>query len=234
MPKLTTGKPLPFQSKHDELLHHGSVLVTDELLIDLGLHHANYNITATIVNRISRPLLAPRKSCEVLRSTTIPGAFSLQVAAPLNNDANLVAAIADYVTIAALPAYTQAGAGAGATLTANANGILTVDGVDTVLGDLILVKDGADPEDNGLYEVTTEGTGGVAFILTRQTDHDTDAEVTSGDWLVIASGLTQAGRAAAITTLGAIIVDTTGIIWELFDWTDIQVEFIAIASDGVS
>ncbi len=121
----------------------------------------------------------------------------------------------DLATAAALPAYTQAGAGAGATLTADAVGVLTVDGVATVLNDLILVKDGAADADNGSYKVTTEGTAGVAFILTRVTDHDSDAEVTSGDFVSVTGGggTANEGKTFQITTTGAITVDTTGVTW---------------------
>jgi hypothetical protein len=117
------------------------------------------------------------------------------------------------ITDAALPAYTQAGAGAGATLTADAVGILTVDGVATVLNDRILVKDGAAGSDNGIYTVTTEGTGGVAFVLTRAADHDTDAEVTSGDFVSASVGTANAGLWFQISTLDPIVVDTTAVTW---------------------
>ena len=72
-------------------------------------------------------------------------------------------------TTGPLPANTAAGTGVGKTLTMNAVGILSVDGVNTVLGDRILVKDQVTGADNGIYEVTTEGTGGVAAVLTRAT-----------------------------------------------------------------
>lgn len=126
-------------------------------------------------------------------------------------DAELAAV--DVATAAALPAYVQAGAGAGATLTASAPGVLTVDGVATVLGDRILVKDGAAGSDNGIYEVTTEGTVGVAFVLTRATDHDTDAEVTSGDSVSVERGTVNGGRVFQITTADPITVDTTAVTW---------------------
>lgn len=64
-------------------------------------------------------------------------------------------------TIAALPAYTQAGAGVGATLTATSLGALTVDGVLTALGNRILVKNEANSK-NGVYTVTTAGVTAAA------------------------------------------------------------------------
>src|SRR5688500_10866991 len=77
-------------------------------------------------------------------------------------------------TAAALPANTAAGAGVGATLTADAVGILTVDGVALALNDRVFVLPAhAGANDRaGIYALTTEGTAGVAFILTRATDFD--------------------------------------------------------------
>jgi phage tail-like protein len=67
-------------------------------------------------------------------------------------------------TAAALPTVTGTGA---TTLTATANGVLTVDGVATVLNNTILVQNQASGAQNGFYQVTTQGTASVAFVLTR-------------------------------------------------------------------
>jgi len=117
-------------------------------------------------------------------------------------------------TDAALPAHTQAGVGVGATLTADANGILTIDGVALVLGDDALIKDEAgvpgDPS-HGIYELTTEGTAGVPFVLTRRTDSDEDSEVTANMSVGVAEGTVNADTYWSITTNDPIIVDTTNV-----------------------
>jgi len=105
----------------------------------------------------------------------------------------LVKASCRVATAAALPAVTASGGpGVGKILTADAVGILTVDGVATVLNDRVLVKDQVTGADNGIYKVTTEGTGGVAFILTRATDYDgsPSAEVAAGTFTFINEGST--------------------------------------------
>lgn len=117
-------------------------------------------------------------------------------------------------TAAALPACTPAGAGVGKTLTANAVGILTVDGVATVLNDRILVKDQAAGADNGIYKVTTEGTAVVAFILTRATDADT--EITAGLFTFIEEGTANADEGWILTTNDPITVDTTALVFTQF------------------
>ena len=113
---------------------------------------------------------------------------------------------------APLPAYTQAGAGVGATLTADANGILTVDGVAMVLGDDVLVKDEAGApgdSDHGLYDLTTEGTAGVPCVLTRRTDADDDSDVTASLQVGIEEGTVNDDTYWALTTNNPIVVDTT-------------------------
>lgn len=123
-------------------------------------------------------------------------------------------------TAAALPANTAAGSGVGKTLTADAVGVLTVDGVATVLGDRILVKDesaGADV-DHGIYVVTTEGTAGVAFVLTRATDADGSPsnEVTTGMHTFVSEGTTNGGSGWALITADTITVDTTALQFAQF------------------
>lgn len=71
--------------------------------------------------------------------------------------------------------YNNGTAGVGATLTNSGSiGQLTVDGVDTAVGFRILVKNQSNANHNGIYTVTNNGTGGVAWVLTRATDVDTD------------------------------------------------------------
>lgn len=119
-------------------------------------------------------------------------------------------------TTAVLPACTPAGSGAGKTLTADAVGILTIDGVATVINDRILVKNQVLGDDNGIYKVTTEGTAGVAFILTRATDFDVDAEVTAGAFTFIEEGTINGDYGLVLSTNNPITVDTTTLTFVIF------------------
>lgn len=88
-----------------------------------------------------------------------------------------------YATTAALsPANTYANGtlGVGATLTATGVGVLSVDGAAVQLGDPIMVNNEAAPANNGLYTVTTLGTGGVPYVLTRRVDFDQATETVTG------------------------------------------------------
>ena len=73
--------------------------------------------------------------------------------------------------------YNNGTNGVGATLTANAVGALSFDGVAVALNDRILVKDQNTQTQNGVYKVTTLGTGSVNYVLTRTTDFDSTAEI---------------------------------------------------------
>lgn len=85
---------------------------------------------------------------------------------------------AQYATAAALPAVTYANgtAGVGATLTATANGALSIDGNAPAVGNIVLIKNQAAAAQNGLYNVTQVGSGTLPFILTRNVDMDSSAE----------------------------------------------------------
>lgn len=121
----------------------------------------------------------------------------------------------DYGTVAALsPANTITGGGA--TLTATGVGILTVDSVATVLGDEILVKNEVDPIKNGIYVVTTEGTAGVAYILTRRSDMAVGDDAASNAMFVQA-GTVNADLAYTCTdNTGSAVVGTDGLTFVNF------------------
>ena len=119
-------------------------------------------------------------------------------------------------TTAALPTVTAAGASIGKTPPASAVVVLTIDGIATVLNDRILVKNQVAGADNGLYKVTTEGTASVAFILTRTTDADENAEVTGGMFTFIEEGTSNTDTGWVCTNNGAITVDTTALAFSQF------------------
>ena len=110
--------------------------------------------------------------------------------------------------------YANGSSGVGATLTATGVGVLTVDGQATVLGDRIIVKDEAAGLENGLYEVTTEGTAGVAYILTRVTDADVSAEL-DGAAVFAQQGTTNADN-AFVQTVDNPTIGTTALAFSQF------------------
>ena len=103
------------------------------------------------------------------------------------------------VTVAALPAVTYNN-GAG-TLTADANGALSVDSVAVAANDRILVKDQANKVQNGIYTVTTLGDGSTAFVLTRAEDANANTEVTGGVFVFVEGGSTQADNGFVLSRI---------------------------------
>ena len=120
-------------------------------------------------------------------------------------------------TAAALPAvtYNNGTSGVGATLTADAVGALTVDGVAPGAGDRILVKDQVLQEHNGIYYLSTVGDGSTAFVLTRVVDLDS-AEAFPSSFVFVSEGSTNADQGYVCTTDATVTVGTTDIVYAQF------------------
>lgn len=127
-------------------------------------------------------------------------------------------------TTAALPAVTYANGtlGEGATLTADAVGIVTIDGADLTaangfnVGDRILVKNQANAFENGIYTITTLSAAGTALVLTRAIDNDVAAELNGGNHTFVEEGTTNFDSGWVVTTDGTVTVGTTAINWSQF------------------
>ena len=105
--------------------------------------------------------------------------------------------------------------GAG-TLTANANGAISVDGVSLVLNDRVLVKDQTTQTQNGIYKVTTVGSGSAAFVLTRTPDANDAAELTGGVFTFVEEGTANADNGYVATHNGIPTFGTTNITFDQF------------------
>ena len=116
--------------------------------------------------------------------------------------------------------YNNGSSGVGATLTATANGALTVDSVVVTAGNRILVKNQASALQNGVYTVTTVGDGSTPFLLTRATDMNTSGsgynQINSGNYFLITAGTTNANTSWVQTTPLPITVGTTSLVFTQF------------------
>lgn len=127
-------------------------------------------------------------------------------------------------TAAALPAYTynNGTSGVGATITANANGALSLDGVAVAATNRVLVKNesGAAEAYNGIYTVTQTGDGSTPYILTRATDFDSSGsgvdQIDAGDFFLVTAGSTQANTSWVQQTPLPIVVGTTALVFIQF------------------
>lgn len=114
------------------------------------------------------------------------------------------------------PTYANGASGVGATLTAGSNSTLTVDGTVANLNDVILVQTQASAFQNGIYTVTTAGSGAAAWVLTRATYFNTAATMLVGSTTAITAGSSNLNKtfalAATVTTVG-----TTAANFNLFN-----------------
>ena len=117
-------------------------------------------------------------------------------------------------TTAALAAVTYNN-GAG-TLTANANGALTIDGVTVSVSDRVLIKNQVSAVQNGIYIVTATGSGAAAFVLTRGPDADTAGELTGGAFFFVEEGTDNADNGYVTTFNGTPTLGTTDITFVQF------------------
>ena len=84
--------------------------------------------------------------------------------------------------------YDNGDAGVGATLTGQSNGILQIDAVNVVAGDLILLAFQDDPTENGVYVATIPGSVSTPYILTRSWDWDGTYPLSEGLKIYVAGG----------------------------------------------
>lgn len=121
------------------------------------------------------------------------------------------------VAVVALPAntYSAAGGGGRGTLTANANGVLpSIDGKTAAVGDRLFLTAEATLANRGIYVVTSVGSGGAPWVLTRAEDCPHGAAVPNGLLVLALNGDTA--TSAIITCSGvAATIGTDPFGWSL-------------------
>jgi hypothetical protein len=178
-----------------------SVTLKEDLIVD---GNAEFGGTVTLS---ANPTLALEAATKQYVDASVSVAFVVHDAVRL-------------ATAAALPAntYDNGTDGVGATLTGNANGALSVDGVAVATSDRILVKNESAQANNGVYVVTQTGDGSSPYILTRASDMDTtDAgEVANNAYFFVTAGDTNIGSAWVLAQVAAITIGTTALPFDLF------------------
>ncbi len=92
--------------------------------------------------------------------------------------------------------------GVGATLTnAGALAQLSFDGIALVDGDRILIKNQNTTFQNGIYDVTSQGSGAVNWVITRSNDFDTASEMEIGSNVLVMEGTVNELTTWALTSL---------------------------------
>lgn len=103
--------------------------------------------------------------------------------------------------------YDNGASGVGATLTNNAaQAAFAVDGTSPSVNARILVKNQTSTFENGIYTLTTVGSGATDWVLTRATDYDATSEIVPGSFVIVENGTVNATTAwietATVTTIG--------------------------------
>lgn len=127
--------------------------------------------------------------------------------------------------------YNNGASGVGATLTnAGVQAALVIDGVTMVVADRVLIYQQVNQVQNGIYVVTSVGSGASNWVLTRSSDADTyvissSAGLSEGSTVFVQQGTTGAGETYTCSTSGVITFGTTNI-------TFVQISSAQIYSAG--
>lgn len=110
--------------------------------------------------------------------------------------------------------YANGASGVGATLTnSGAQAAINIDGVALTASQRVLVKDQTTASQNGVYTVTTVGSGSTNWVLTRATDFDQWAsnDIEYGAAFLVSGGTANANRYYYCTNSTTVTVGTTSI-----------------------
>jgi hypothetical protein len=109
------------------------------------------------------------------------------------------------------PTYSNGASGVGATLTAGSNTTLTVDGAVGTSNQVVLVKNQAAAAQNGIYTLTTVGSGAAPWVLTRATYFNQASNMLIGSYTFVTGGLANINSSwvltGTVTTVGTTAVN---------------------------
>lgn len=217
---------------------------TDDVRLFAGGVDTN-NVVATLGTDLSTTLAG---SLNVAGTTLISGVTTLNnfayttanIAAAANNTVLVTKAYVDNATSNGFHVHTPvlvattgnltatynqpggAGVGVGATLTnSGTQAALSIDGVSMNVNDRVLVWQQTTALQNGIYTVTTVGSGATNWVLTRATDADEAGEgspdsLGGGDYFFVQSGDTQGFFAFVCVNTDTIVFGTSAIAFNEF------------------
>lgn len=121
----------------------------------------------------------------------------------------------------------RANSGVGATLTnAGAQTALVIDGVTLTTTQRVLIQGQTTAFQNGVYTVTTVGSGSTNWVLTRAADENTYSPrsangLGAGDYFFVTSGSTSKGDSFVLSTSGTIVFGTTSLTFSQFSESNV-------------
>jgi hypothetical protein len=105
-------------------------------------------------------------------------------------------------------------------LQAPGNGALTMDGVNVVANDRVILQDQTDATQNGIYVVADPGTVSAPAILVRADDFNASAEVISGSFAFVNEG-TDNGDVAFVQITQDPILDVSNLVFTPFSTNNV-------------
>lgn len=215
---VTKGQDLSLNSTTLNLgastVYGDGTLTTGQLVINGVDMVGSYATIGELVNYINTGIVSNVKAeivvndFKLISETTNTCPASIKVegsgSSPVITDRGIAAA----ATTSALTAtYANGALGVGATLTnAGAMAAFTLDGVALALNDRVLIKNQANAFENGIYTVTTVGSGSINWVLTRALNYDQVAEMQAGNLVNVTGGTVNANtywqQTNAIATVG--------------------------------
>jgi hypothetical protein len=108
---------------------------------------------------------------------------------------------------------------------------ISIDGISLSSGDRVLVKDQGTPAQNGIYTVTTVGSGAIAWVLTRGTDTDVWNDLVAAVTAVEQGTANDNTMWLSTTALGGTL-GTTPVTWQLVSNAQVAA-LAAFASTGI-
>lgn len=140
-------------------------------------------------------------------SPVVPTDLTNKAYVDLSANGHVIPACYAQTTVNLNATYNNGTAGVGATLTnAGTLAAFTTDGTTPSATARIFVAFQTNMAQNGVYTLTTVGSGATAWVLTRATDYDAPSEIKPGDQIVVQNGTMYISstwiQTATVTTVG--------------------------------
>ena len=131
--------------------------------------------------------------------------------------------------------YNNGTAGVGATLTASANGTFpTIDGITLAADENVIINGQTNKAQNGSYILTTVGSAGTPWVLTRAPFIDQASEM-EGSFEFVTSGTEFGNTGWVLTSLTEpVVVGTTDLTWVQFSGAGTYLAGVGLALTGNS
>lgn len=109
--------------------------------------------------------------------------------------------------------YNNGASGIGATLTQNSAAAVVIDGYTLLLNDRVLFKNQSTSANNGVYFISTLGTGVIPAVFTRSLDYDQPSDMNNTGAIPVINGTANATtswvQSSKVTTVGTDAVTFT-------------------------